>query len=880
MTSRSKSKFRPLYSVLTVVLSITLAGCVQPQNETALLTAPLVDTLDTEINSKAMDPRTTDPELWPAREISPARDPLIEQRAAKILQAMSVPEKVGQMIQPELKYITPAEVKKFHIGSVLNGGGTTPNNDKFATVQDWANLAEQFYQASTDESDGKVGIPLIWGSDAVHGNNNVYGMTLFPHNIGLGAAGDPELLYRIGQVTALEVAVTGVDWTFGPTVAVARDVRWGRTYESYSEDPKIVSDYARELVRGIQGDDVAPGIYKPKNVVATAKHFVGDGGTTQGIDRGDTALSEQELVDIHAAGYISALDSNVLTTMASFNSWNGKKLHGDKYLLTDILKKRMGFDGFVVSDWNGHMQVPGCTVEQCAAAINAGIDLVMVPSDWKEMLANTIKAVDSGKIPMSRIDDAVTRILRVKLRAGLFDAGSVLAREHVGDLTLVGHAGHRAVAREAVRKSLVLLKNNNGLLPLSAKSNVLVAGDGANNIGKQAGGWTLSWQGTGNSNKDFPGATSIWDGIKASVEQAGGKAVLSEDGSYKAGDFSSGKPDVAIVVYGEEPYAEWHGDITSIEYQYGSKVKDLELLRNLKQQGIAVVSVFITGRPLFTNRELNASDAFVVAWLPGSEGNGVAQVMMRNKEGEVQHDFQGKLSFSWPKKVTQAVINVGDSEYDPLFPYGYGLSYAEPQNVANNLNESTERLATDALEESWMFVSREMSDYQFKLADDGADPIIVNGNREVSAADENLLLLSVDKVAQEDARRLAWNGSRPATVSLAAKHPLDMSQYLGQSSALSFSLKVDVAPKGDVSLSMLCGDGCGSSFMFTDLLKKAKLGKYVDYKIGLECFMENDAQFDAVTDAFVMRSTDRLDVVVADIKIIANVAKDDLYHCN
>ncbi|MBL4673600.1 MAG: exo 1,3/1,4-beta-D-glucan glucohydrolase [Arenicella sp.] len=870
MTSRSKSKLRLLGISSIIVLSTTLAACVQPQNEPALLATPSVDALDTAMN----------PELWPAREISPARDPLIEKRAAQILQAMSVPEKVGQMIQPELKYVTPADIKKFHIGSVLNGGGTTPNNDKFATVQDWANLAEQFYQASTDESDGKIGIPVIWGSDAVHGNNNVYGMTLFPHNIGLGAAGDPELLYRIGQATAVEVAVTGVDWTFGPTVAVARDIRWGRTFESYSEDPEIVSDYAREMVRGIQGDDVAPGIYKPKNVVATAKHFVGDGGTTQGVDRGDTVLSERELVNIHAAGYISALDSNVLTTMASFNGWNGKKLHGDKYLLTDILKKRMGFDGFVVSDWNGHMQVPGCTVEQCAAAINAGIDLVMVPSDWKAMLANTIKAVDSGEIPMSRIDDAVTRILRVKLRAGLFDAGSVLAREHVGDLSLVGHADHRAVAREAVRKSLVLLKNNDGLLPLSAKSNVLVAGDGANNIGKQAGGWTLSWQGTGNSNEDFPGATSNWDGIKMSVEQAGGKAVLSEDGRYQASDFASGKPDVAIVVYGEEPYAEWHGDITSIEYQYGRKVKDLELLRSLKQQGIAVVSVFITGRPLFTNRELNASDAFVVAWLPGSEGNGVAQVMMRNKKGEIQHDFQGKLSFSWPKNITQAVINIGDKDYDPLFPYGYGLTYAKPQNMANNLDESTERLVTDGLEESWMFVSREMSDYQFKLADEGADAVIVNGNREVSAADENLLFLSVDKVAQEDARRLVWSGSRPATVSLVAKHSLDMSQYLGQSSALSFSMKVDVAPKGDVSLSMLCGDDCRSSFAFTDTLKKAKLGKYVDYKISLECFSENNAQFDAVTEAFSMRSTGRLDVAVADIKIIANVAKGDLYVCD
>ena len=308
---------------------------------------------------------------------------------------------------------------------------------------------------------------------------------------------------------------------------------------------------------------------------------------------------------------------------------------------------------------------------------------------------------------MSRIDDAVTRILRVKLRAGLFDAGSVLAREHVGDLSLVGHADHRAVAREAVRKSLVLLKNNDSLLPLSPNSSVLVAGDGANNIGKQAGGWTLSWQGTGNSNKDFPGATSIWDGIKASVEHAGGKAILSEDGRYQASDFASGKPDVAIVVYGEEPYAEWHGDITSIEYQYGSKAKDFELLRRLKQQGIAVVSIFITGRPLFTNREINASDAFVVAWLPGSEGNGVAQVLMRSKSGEVQHDFQGKLSFSWPKNVTQAAINLGDKGYDPLFPYGYGLTYAKPQNISNNLDESTERLATDLIEESWMFCPHE-----------------------------------------------------------------------------------------------------------------------------------------------------------------------------
>ena len=874
MKNSPSKQINPSSVSLVLGLSIALSACTPPSQDVANsegATAKDIISINSEMN----------PEVWPKRETSPAKDAKIEQRAAEILARMSVPEKVGQMMQPELKYITPEEVKKFHIGSVLNGGGTTPNNDKYATVQDWANLAEEFYQASTDESDGKVGIPLIWGSDAVHGNNNVYGMTLFPHNIGLGAAGDPELLHRIGKVTAMEVVVTGVDWTFGPTVAVVRDLRWGRTYESYSEDPRIVSDYAREMVRGIQGEDVAPGVYKPKNVVATAKHFVGDGGTTQGVDRGDTAVSEKELVEIHAAGYISALDSNVLTTMASFNSWNGKKLHGHEYLMTDILKKRMGFDGFVVSDWNGHMQVPGCTVTKCAAAINAGLDLVMVPSDWKEMLANTIKAVDTGEIPMSRIDDAVTRILRVKLRAGLFDAGPVLERDHVGDLSLVGHPDHRAVAREAVRKSLVMLKNNQSILPLSPKANILVAGNGADNIGKQAGGWTLSWQGTGNKNEDFPGATSVWDGIKTAVDEAGGKAVLSVDGSYDTTDFDGAdKPDVAVVVYGEEPYAEWHGDIASIEYQYGNKNKDLDLLKKLKQQGIPVVSVFITGRPLFTNRELNASDAFVVAWLPGSEGDGVAQVIMKSSNGEVQNDFQGKLSFSWPKNVNQAVVNVGDESYEPLFPYGYGLTYASHKEVANNFDESTDRSVGGELEESWMFVSREMSDYQFVLADQGADAVIVNGNRQVSSKDENLLLLSVDKVAQEDARRLTWKGERTATAALATKHPLDMSQYLGKNAALSFSMKVDKAPEGDVYLSMACNGGCDEALSWSNMLNSAKLGEYVDYKIDLECFVNDATKLTALTEGFSLKSTGSLDVVVADIKIVPNVAEDETYRCN
>lgn len=866
-------KLSSLFVLGPILGLLVLPACVTSEG--------VVGSVDTHKNlsSNGLKP-ISEPNVdnWPARNTSPPRNKAIEKRAAEILAKMSLAEKVGQMMQPELKYVTPEDVRTYHLGSVLNGGGTTPNNNKFATVQDWANLAEQFYQASMDQSDGKVAIPLIWGSDAVHGNNNVFGATLFPHNIGLGAAADPELLHRIGKATAMEVAVTGVDWTFGPTVAVVRDVRWGRTYESYSEDPKIVMDYAREMVRGIQGEELKPGVYKPRNVVATAKHFVGDGGTTQGVDRGDTAVSEKELVDIHAAGYISALDGNVLTTMASFNSWNGEKLHGHKYLMTDILKNRMGFDGLVVSDWNGHMQVPGCTVEQCAAAINAGLDLVMVPSDWQAMLSNTIASVKAGEISMSRIDDAVTRILRVKLHAGLFDAGPVLKREHVGDLSLVGHKDHRSIAREAVRKSLVLLKNNDSLLPLSPKANILVAGDAADNIGKQAGGWTLSWQGTGNTNKDFPGASSIWDGIKQSVDKAGGNAELSVDGVYHSAQFGGAKPDVAIMVYGEEPYAEWHGDITNIEYQYGSK-KDLEVLNHLKKLNIPVVSVFVTGRPLWVNKELNRSDAFVVAWLPGSEGNGVADVILRDADDKIQNDFQGRLSFSWPKHVSQAVLNLGQQDYDPLFAHGYGLSYANPKTVTNNLDESTVLIASGKLEESWMFVSREMSEYQFTLTDQGANSVLVSGNREVSGADENLLLMSVDKVAQEDARRLTWKGLRPATVALAAKRPLDMSQYVDQNSALSFSMKVDRAPAGQVSLSMRCESGCGESFDVTQILAKVPVGKYHDYRFDLSCFVSDDADLRALTQAFVMRSTAALDIVVADIKVIPNVIKGDAIAC-
>jgi beta-glucosidase len=489
---------------------------------------------------------------------------------------------------------------------------------------------------------------------------------------------DPELMRRIAEVTAIETAAIGIPWTFAPVAAVVRDDRWGRSYEGYSEDPEIVRSYAVEVVLGLQGAPGNDGHLDESRVLATPKHFLGDGGTQDGIDQGDTATDERELYRLHGQAYTAALDAGALTVMASYSSWNGLKMHGNQYLLTDILKERMDFAGFVVGDWDGHSQVPGCSRESCAAAINAGVDLVMVPRRWKDFYRNTLRQAQKGRIPMARIDDAVRRILRVKFEAGLFDRGKPSTWQYAGRSEEVGSAGHRAVARQAVRKSLVLLKNNGGLLPLDRDLDVLVAGDGANDLTRQSGGWSLTWQGTENNNDDFPGATTIYEGIREAVSMAGGSARLSTDGSFAE------KPDVAIVVWGEPPYAECRGDLAHLNYD-ALYPQSLEVLEKLDAEGIPVVSVFLSGRPLWVNPHLNASDAFVAAWLPGTEGGGVADVLFRTASGDINHDFEGRLSYSWPKRADQYTLNVGDADYDPLFAYGYGLSYADKVRMAADL---------------------------------------------------------------------------------------------------------------------------------------------------------------------------------------------------
>ena len=598
---------------------------------------------------------------------------LIEQ----LIDGMTIEEKVGQVIQGDLDFISPQDVKKFKIGSVLNGGNTAPNGDKYSSVDDWKSLSKEFYDASPTYKGIKV--PVLWGTDAVHGHNNVIGATLFPHNIGLGASGNADLMRSIGKAIALEVLSTGVAWTFAPTVAVPQDDRWGRTYEGFSEDPLLVSKLGKAFVLGLQGEGDT--LLDNNHVIATAKHFMGDGGTFEGIDQGNTRISEIGLRDLNGYPYFDALDACAQTVMASFNSWNGKKLHGYKELLTDILKKDMQFDGFVVGDWNGHGQVEGCSNTKCAQSFNAGVDMFMVPENWKDLLRNTIRQVKSGEISETRLDDAVRNILKVKSRLGLFN-GRV---PHEFKENYLGDPKHMALARQAVRESLVLLKNNNQLLPLDPSQHIGIIGDAAKKISSQTGGWTITWQGRENLNSDFINVNSIYEALEKAVISSGGTIEFSNNGKF------SKDPDVVIGVFGEEPYAEMLGDLKDVSFA-PTDPKFLPLLEAMNAQNIPTVSIFLSGRPLVVNSQLNASDAFIAAWLPGSAVEGIADVIFI-KDNKINFDFMGKLSYSWPKNKDQSVLNHTDSVYDPLFQFGYGLTYTSDLEIERiQTNQSDSRL--------------------------------------------------------------------------------------------------------------------------------------------------------------------------------------------
>jgi len=841
-------------------------------------TAPAPSAHEADANTDVNTNVNTNVQIWPKLNLPVTENEEIEKRIRQIMNSMTLEQKVAQTIQPEIRDITVEDMRRYGFGSYLNGGGSFPKGNKHATAADWIKLADDMFQASVDDSlDGST-IPTMWGTDAVHGHNNVIGATLFPHNIGLGAMRNPDLVREIAAVTAKEVLVTGIDWVFAPTVATVQNDRWGRTYESYAEDPQIVHDYSRAIVEGLQGV-VNENFLANDKVLSTVKHFIGDGGTVGGDDQGNNIDAEQRLFAIHGQGYVGGLEAGSQSVMASFNSWHGKKIHGSRYLLNDVLKQRMGFDGFVVGDWNGHGQVSGCSNESCPQAMNAGLDIFMVPTQaWKPLFENTVAQVKSGVIPMERLDDAVARILRVKLRMGLFERKNPAKRELAARHELIGLPAHREVARRAVRESLVLLKNQDKLLPLSPKQHILLAGDGANNIGKQSGGWTITWQGTGNKNSDFPGATSIYQGVAEQVNAAGGSIELNIAGDYEK------KPDVAIVVFGEDPYAEGHGDRENVDYKPGDNT-DLQLLNKLKKAGIATVSVFITGRPLWVNPELNASDAFVVAWLPGSEGGGVADVLLRDKDGNEQYPISGKLSFSWPASPYDAAVNIRDADssgYHPLFPFGYGLRFADEGSIAQF--SETFDAPEEAIKPREIFSSRVQKPWHMWLFS-GDELQEVNSN---TLTLPGLAFRTMDKQVQEDAFSVALKGGLNSGVRFMSFGSFreDLRTDVANQGALQFSVNLMHAPSDKVFLQTVChgGEGvqdehCGAKLDISHLLNNVPLNSWQNISVDLACFQHAGMRFGATVSPFELSSEAEIKLGLADIQIVPKTAENALMRC-
>lgn len=741
---------------------------------------------------------TAHPALWPAAR-SPAAlaSPAEERRIAALMATMTLEQKVGQLIQADITAITPEDLARYPVGSILAGGNSGPYGDERAAAATWLKLVSSFRDASRRAG---ARVPILFGVDAVHGHSNVPGATLFPHNIGLGATHDPALIRRIGAVTAAEVAGTGIEWTFAPTLAVPQDLRWGRSYEGYAADPALVAAFARAMVLGLQGELVAGRPVPAGHVAATAKHFLADGGTADGKDQGDAAIGEAELIARHAQGYPVAIEAGALSVMASFSTWNGAKHHGNRSLLTDVLKDRMGFAGLVVGDWNGHGQIPGCTVTDCPAAINAGLDLFMAPDSWKELYASTLREARAGAIPLARIDDAVRRILRVKLRLGLLDASPVVR----GDVTAIGAPAHLAVAREAVAKSLVLLKNAGGVLPLRRGGTILVAGSGADDMAMQAGGWTITWQGSDTSAADFPNGQTVGRALAAAITEAGGKAVLSPDGRIPE------TPAIAVIVLGERPYAEFQGDLPDLAYRVGKE--DAALLARLKAAGVPVVTVFLSGRPMFTGALINQSDAFVAAWLPGSQGAGIADVLVAGADGRPQRDFTGRLPFAWPDDARSPMAR-------PLFPAGFGLDYAHPA-ASGAVNEDPRiDLAPPTSEDVYLMRGKIPDPWRLGL-------------------DTAVVARPIDLSAQEDARQFLWNG--PGALAIDGP-PVDLTRQLGESFVLLLDWRIDRAVPGAITV----GFG-GGRIDIGDIVRAAAPGTVIQTRIPLTCFRDAGADLSAV----------------------------------
>ena len=804
------------------------------------------------------------PEQWPEIAFPRVLTEAGEARVQAILARMTVEQKVGQIIQADIASVTPEDVRRYRLGSVLNGGNSGPGGDDLAPAEKWLELADAFYDASMDVAVGEPAIPIVWGTDAVHGHSNIIGATIFPHNVGLGATRDPELIERIGQVTAVEIRVTGQEWTFAPTVAVPQDYRWGRAYEGYSSDPSLVAAYVGSMIRGLQGPPSTSPILAGPYVAASTKHYLADGGTTDGRDQGDAAISELELRLIHGAPYIPAIENGVATIMTSFSSWNGVKLSAHRGLVTDVLKGRMNFDGMVITDWNAHGQVAGCSNASCPRAVDAGIDMFMAPDSWRMFYDSTLAQVRDGTIAMDRLDDAVARVLRLKERLGLFEMGKPSQRALSGEYELLGAPDHRAVAREAVRKSMVLLKNT-GVLPLQPGGRILVAGDAANDIARQSGGWTLSWQGTGLENDLFPGATSLWSGIEQAATATGGSAQLSEDGTFTQ------RPDAAIVIFGETPYAEFQGDIATLQLRPELR-GPIATMRRLKEQGIPVVAVMITGRPLYVNEALNTADAFVAAWLPGSEGAGVADMLFAGADGAPAFEFQGLLPTAWP-----ATARHGGAT---LFPFGYGMRYADGPAAWTPLPEDSG--VTDDGGDSGVFFERGVPASSWSLTvsqADGANALRVT-TVPAEALDGRVRIAATDHGVQEGARSFAVDAhAQGAAIELSTFDPIDLSRETNGDMLLLTTVRRDAPIARTLSMAVSCDSApCGEAVPVREFGALA-LGEWQTVGVLLKCFRATGADMTRITAPFRIATDGAAEISIARVALGSLSEADVIADC-
>lgn len=814
---------------LFCAFSILVLGCAQKKN-------------DKDVEKSA---NLVNPEEWTSIKPIPL-DPAIEAQIDTLLPKLTLEQKVGQVIQGDSGSITPEEVKQYRLGSVLSGGNSAPGPLPYADTKTWLTMADKYYNASIDDEGVAVAIPIIWGIDAVHGHANLSGAIVFPHNIGLGAMRNPDLIEQIASVTAHELTVSGHDWTFAPTLAVPQDTRWGRSYEGFSEDSEIVKSYGGRIVHGLQGRVGEEGFMGDGRVISSAKHFLADGATEKGADQGDALIDEEDLRNVHAAGYYSAIPAGVQTIMASFSSWQGRKLHGDKELLTDVLKGQLGFNGFVVGDWNGHGQVPGCTNTDCAQSLNAGLDMYMAPDSWKGLWESTLKHVKSGTIPMTRLDDAVRRILRVKIASGIFTKGAPSTRKNAGDESLLGLPKNRAIARKAVRESMVLLKNNNDILPIDATKTIMVVGDGAESISKACGGWTLSWQGAGHTNNEFPNGQSILDGIREAVNKAGGKVIYSANADASVG------ADVVIAIYGEDPYAEFQGDRENLDFVPNGF--DVNKLAEFQSKGIPVVSVFLSGRPLWANPEINKSDAFIAAWLPGSEGGGISDMLFQS---DLSFDFKGRLSFSWP---SSAVVS---KDAEPLFKLGYGLSYNTTEAV-NQLSEKS-GLENSAVASTGEFFSKGAPVAPWGLWLSSGDLIKQIASFPTSVG--GLIISKTDYQAQEDALRIKWTKSDHDQMRVSTAEPSDMSRQANGAMELTFSAKSFKSNDAVVQIGM-CGldSSCDQTLDIS-----IATNDWREYRISLSCFANLGVDMTKISSALMITAGEGVDIGLSNIRLESDI---------